>query len=143
MKKEIETTLVRFPCRIRLCIDRYEGDLAGRIYSDRYPGTLHFKECRELLLLGDLLFDQCGYPQAFQERRSFSGENARFAALAPQEEAGDRVGALATVELVITSRRRAGWQGFVLRPDETFEVRFESELELLRWLQEMLKIKEE
>lgn len=141
--KKIETTHVRFPCRIRLCIDRYEGDLAGRIYSDRYPGTLHYKDCRELLLLGDLLFDQCGYPQAFQERRSFSEKKARLAAPGPQEEADDRVGALATVELVITSRRRAGWQGFVLRPDETFEIRFESELELLRWLQEMLKIKEE
>ena len=60
---------------LRVCIDACsETDLLGRIYSPLAKEALHFRDIREMLLKADALFDEAGYPQSFQTKRSFTAE---------------------------------------------------------------------
>ena len=57
----------------RICVDTEEQDMAGRIYSLLVPEAITYSGWNELFLKMDAVFDQVGYPQAFQEKRSFTG----------------------------------------------------------------------
>ena len=57
----------------RICVDTEEQDMAGRIYSLLAPEVITYSGWNELFLKMDAIFDRVGYPQAFQEKRSFTG----------------------------------------------------------------------
>ena len=57
----------------RICVDTEEQDMAGRIYSLLAPEVINYSGWNELFLKMDAIFDRVGYPQAFQEKRSFTG----------------------------------------------------------------------
>lgn len=123
---------------IRICIDTYDGDIRGRIYSKMYGEALPFENCGEMFLRADRLFDACGYPQSFQEKRGFQEARGRGNYARPKirlEDAQIRSqrGKVGTVDVLVRSRRRAGWQGSVLSEDGGVSADFESELELLRY----------
>ena len=71
MEREEKNTRVYPVNAIRVCIDEQDGDLKGRIYSKMCEKPLIFDNCSELFLQADKLFDECGYPQTFQEKRDF------------------------------------------------------------------------
>lgn len=122
---------------VRLCVDRYGADMQGRIYSRMSEEPLVFTNCSEMLLRADALFDECGYPQTFQEKRSFlEGERSPGRYAVPQavmgsEEIRSQKGQYYTLDIIVWSRRRAGWQGKLQHPDGTMLAEFQSELELL------------
>ena len=125
---------------VRICIDREGETLAGRAYSKMTEAEIKFKSSSQMLLKVDSLFDQCGYPQRFMEARSFR-KNAvtasRFQAPKPvvsDAEILEKRGKCCTVDVIVQSRRKAGWQGIVCRMDGRMIDRFESELELLKLL---------
>ena len=132
----------RFPVNsVRICIDDYENaDLEGRIYSRMQKEPLYFKSFGELLLKVDRLFDERGFPQAFQRRRTF-GEPEMFGGYhgRPEPNLSDEViqgqlGRLGTFELEVWTRCRSGWQGVLCSVNGSARFSFRSEMELLRKL---------
>lgn len=130
-----------FPMNMaRLCIDRYEGDLSGRVYSKQQKRPLTFSGYGEMLLRMDDMFDRSGYPQAFQERRSFRQEPKKkeqhrlqrpLKEYLNDSEMQKQKGIIRTLDVVVQSRRRSGWQGLLMDPERTRTVPFRSEMELL------------
>lgn len=125
---------------VRLCIDRYEKDIEGRVYSKLYDGEARFNNCSEMLLCVDRLYDACGYPQNFQEKRSFSGQKEELRrrpvpkARHTDEELCRQRGEYRTFNLIVWSRMSAGWQGKLVRDDGTVAGSFTSEMELLGYI---------
>lgn len=124
---------------IRVCIDEENGDLKGRIYSKMSAKPLRFRNCTEMFLIADQLFDECGYPQTFQEKRSFQDETSTAHYARPKvrredEEVMKQCGVCRTVDILVRSRRRAGWQGVLSCEDARPPMEFQSEMELLKYL---------
>lgn len=124
---------------IRVCIDEEDGDLKGRIYSKMSRQPLTFHSCTEMFLMADQLFDECGYPQTFQEKRSFQEQKLRGRYARPQtrledEEILKQSGACRTYDILVQSRRRAGWQGILMGENVPEPIEFRSEMELLKYL---------
>lgn len=124
---------------IRICIDECNGDIKGRIYSKMCETPLTFMNCSEMFLRADKLFDDCGYPQSYQEKRDFQklkkkGHYSRPQIYLKDEEIRSYRGRCKTVDILVKSRRRAGWQGTVLKSEGGAVTEFQSEMELFRCL---------
>lgn len=106
---------------------------------------IRFESSNQMLLKADRLFDRCGYPQRFMEARSFQKKaeiTSRYQApksVISDEAILEKQGACCTVDVIVQSRRKAGWQGIVCQPDGRMIDQFESELELLRLLTKEVK----
>ena len=130
---------------IRVCIDREGETLAGRFYSKMMEMEIRFESSNQMLLKADRLFDRCGYPQRFMEARSFQKKaeiTSRYQApksVISDEAILEKQGACCTVDVIVQSRRKAGWQGIVCQPDGRMIDRFESELELLKLLTKLVE----
>lgn len=125
----------------RVCVDTAENDIIGVAYSPLESGSINYKGFNDLLLKMDSIFDRSGYPQSFQEKRSFRSEkktqqpykgipsnNQRTA------EIFDKHGVLATFDVIITSRRNTSWQGKVYAENGELAGNFDGEIELLDFL---------
>lgn len=124
---------------IRVCIDEYDGDIRGRIYSKMCEAPLPFQNCSEMFLRADKFFDDCGYPQSYQVKRNFRESESRVHYARPKILLGDKeirsqTGKYRTVDILVRSRRQAGWQGKILENESEASAEFESEMELLRCL---------
>ncbi|MDO5134990.1 MAG: hypothetical protein Q4D55_02955 [Eubacteriales bacterium] len=124
---------------IRVCVDHSGSDMGGRAYSKLWERPLVFRSGSQLLVQADRLFDKCGYPQTFQEKRSFlREEGGQGGYRLPRERMKDeeilsKWGGAMTFDIVVVSRRRVSWQGYVRNMDgKTLE--FRSEVELLAGL---------
>lgn len=138
------------PNSFRVCIDDTVVDLRGRIYSPLCEGELQFAEFRELILQMDALFDQTGYPQSFQEKRSFkkvSAPNAAYRGVPATDvmyqDMQQYCGEIAALDVLVESRRNASWQGTVSWVEGKKQVNFRSALELLKLMDSALEKEEE
>ena len=129
---------VIFPMNmIRLCIDGYGNDLSGRVYSKLMLVPLLFSGCNGLLLRMDDVFEQVGYPQAFQVKRTFfkpaklKGRICIPEQLMDDKEMERQSGNCGTFDVIVQSRRQSGWQGLLMNPERTSVRKFKSEMELL------------
>lgn len=127
---------------IRVCIHEYCGDLKGEIYSKMREKPIYFNSCSEMLVRADRFFDECGYPQTFQERRKFVEDDKIRSYTYPQpclsdEEIWSHQGKYCTVDILVQSRMRAGWQGIVMWGEGIPPSRFQSEMELLECLMQI------
>lgn len=99
-----------------ICTDEIDGDnRAGRVYCRLFPDGICFRDLGELLVIADIMFDRAGYPQAYQENRSFVSDNIRGAVYIPElyftnEELQEKQGKILTEYIIVKSRRRSGWQ---------------------------------
>lgn len=124
------------PNAIRLCIDQWDGDLWGRVYSRLSAEPIKFENCCEMLIRTDKLFDRCGYPQSFLDKKDFKDNKVTGRYVPPQtvleeEEVLRQQGELYTLDIFVRSRRHAGWQGIVTYQDGSPPEEFYSEMELL------------
>lgn len=131
------------PNVLRICIDWFEQDLKGRAYTKISEEAIIFENCKDLFLKTDILFDQCGYPQTFQEKRRFLSDRRIGSFAVPRvcisdEELQKQEGKILTVDVLINSRRRAGWQGSAKALDEEIPFEFQGELELLYYISRVL-----
>lgn len=129
---------VVFPMNmIRLCIDGYGNDLSGRVYSKLILMPLLFSGCSGMLLQMDDVFEQVGYPQAFQVRRTFfKPKKLRGSIRIPKHLLDDteiekQRGECRTFDIIVQSRNQSGWQGILLDMERTSAKKFKSEMELL------------
>lgn len=126
----------------RICVDTEEQDMAGRIYSLLVPEVITYSGWNELFLKMDAVFDQVGYPQAFQEKRSFTGGTKAASyqgspkLLQPYEAVTHERGLLWTVDVVVISRRDTSWQGIVYDLDRQELGQFDGELGLMKILEQ-------
>lgn len=125
----------------RVCIDSYREDISGRVYSPMSVDEISFVGISQLLLKMDKLFDDVGYPQAFQNKRSFeektqAGNAYRGIpkAVRPVESILDKEGQCYTCDVVVESRRNTSWQGRICEADGTELGKFNGEVELLEQL---------
>lgn len=126
---------------IRICIDQYENGLAGRIYSPLCTEEITFEGIQELLIKTEEIFDRVGYPQAFHERRSFWGMihvKTPYTGIPRPVVDGTEIlekkGFMMTYDVIIKSRRNAGWQGTIYNEAGKRIHDFQGELELLNYL---------
>ncbi len=132
---------------LRLCIHKVENKEAyGEVHSLLFKEPLHFQSFAEMLLMVDGMFDQIGYPQAFEEKRTFTDALVHTR---PYDGSPDIMqdvkkiescfGKRNTIEIRVETRRKANWQGTVYaitnRENKKQHVaHFCSEMELLREL---------
>ena len=146
-KEQPEPKQQVFPLNtVRLCIDTYEKDIKGRVYSKLYDVEARFNSCSEMIMCIERLYDACGYTQNFQEKRSFSEQKEQLRrrpvpkARRTDEELCKQKGEYRTFNLIVWSRMSAGWQGKLLRHDGTMAGSFTSEMELLGCICRELRI---
>ena len=122
-----------------ICTDEIHGEnRAGRAYCRLFPEVIPFRDLGELLVKADLMFDKAGYPQAYQESRSFVSSDIRCVVYTPKlyfgdQELWEKQGKISTEYIIVRSRRRSGWQGvYIDSMGNTSE--FISEIGLLKQL---------
>lgn len=130
----------------RVCIDIYAEDICGKVYSPMSVEDITFQGIGELLLKMDRLFDSIGYPQAFQNKRSFdehdtSGNAYRGIpkAVRDVETILDKEGQCCTYDIEVISRRNTSWQGVVYTMEGVEQSRFDGEVELLENLTKLTR----
>lgn len=136
-----------FPANaFRICIDKIELDISGRIYSPLSSEPIPFVSMSEIFVKMDELFDRCGYPQAFQDKRSFDTGKERknvYRGL-PEvwretENILTQCGRKRTFDVIVKSRQNTSWQGNLYDGDGNCAADFNGEVELLS---SMIKLNE-
>lgn len=134
MEKVNEKKIV-FPLNgLRVCVDQFSTyDLSGRVYS-RLAGEMKFSTFSEFLLKADRLMDEKKFPQSFQKKRTFDENmetmSGKFGNEMSDQEIIEQKGKYRTFDLVIQSRKKTTWQGFIRLESGEFAGEFESVLEL-------------
>ena len=124
---------------IKVCTDE-SGDAgrSGRAYCRLFEECIYFRDQAELLLKADRLFDKAGFPQAFQQSRSFGRARSPETIYIPriyfdETYLHQQEGKVSTEYVIVQSRMRSGWQGiYIDRKGETAD--FISEIELLKYM---------
>lgn len=131
------------PNGFRVCIDSRESDIGGVAYSPLVEQEITYNGINELILEMDRIFDQKGYPQAFQEKRSFFSRKKSSTpyrgvpeVIPDAEKIYEKTGKIFTVDVVVEARRNASWQGYIRPVDGAKIKRYQGELELLQLLLE-------
>lgn len=125
---------------VRICVDQCKDyDVQGRIYSKFLTEPLLFRNCGEMLLKTDYMFDQRGFPQTYQKRRCFRDRKESIQHSPPEEMVGDesileQSGNYSTFDVIVQSRKKSSWQGVLKTRDGTPTAEFRSEMELLNWI---------
>ncbi|MBQ8038441.1 MAG: hypothetical protein IJ274_00955 [Lachnospiraceae bacterium] len=122
----------------RICADRIDDDVEGRVFSPLKPDVIRFSGMTGLLVKMDELFDRVGYPQAFQDKRSFDGikEHTNLYRGIPEGEMSpalilEQTGEQKTFDVLVISRKNTSWQGELYNEDNAFLKSFNGEIELL------------
>lgn len=132
------------PNMIRLCIDGYDEDIKGRIYSIMCDEPMEFDNCCEMLMKADEMFEKLGYPQAFCDSRNFITGTAKGhyelpdKPLIKDEDLQKQEGQLCTLDVLIRSRRQASWQGIMKPVQDSLTHEFSCGMELLRCIGKMI-----
>lgn len=131
----------------RVCIDACREDISGRVYSPMCEGEVSFAGVGELLVKMDKLFDEVGFPQAFQDKRSFGTgqDRSNVYRRIPKikrnaEKIWDQTGKCRTFDIVVESRRNTSWQGSIFDPSGKECGKFNGEVELLVRLTRLAEI---
>lgn len=130
----------------RLCLDMLSDNIIeGCFYHLLTEKGIAFRDISEFLLYADRILDMSGFPQSFQEKRSFQTEpsgNKKHIKhiLMDGEKLKSMKGKAATVDVVVMSRRHTSWQGAVNRTDGSRIGVFTGELELIGLLEKLESI---
>lgn len=127
---------------IRICIDARDPESKGRAYSPLSDEEFAFADLGSLFLRLDAFFDAKGYPQAFEDKRSFDGSKEQDNRYKGRPETSEKAaeiltksGKIATYDVILTSRRNTSWQGMVFTPERVKVGEFKGEMELLKILE--------
>lgn len=131
---------------IRLCIDKYDGDIEGRVYSKMSGKGIVFKDCCEMLMKTDEMFERIGYPQSFCDGRSFVEKNKKSHYKLPEEFLNNdnviqkQEGIVCTLDVLVHSRRQASWQGIIMGQENFQDNEFNCAIELLRCIGKIVRL---
>lgn len=113
-----------------VCVDSYEGDvLKGRLYNAFFDGEVAFGSVMAFIRSVETMLEQMNFPQAYEQKRTFTGNTSEEQYLSPLSTEGKR-GKVATFEMKIFFRQNASWQGTLRWLEQEKEESFRSALEL-------------
>lgn len=122
----------------RICADVINDDVEGRVFSPLKAECISFCGMGELLVKMDELFDHVGYPQAFQDKRSFDRDKERVNLYrgipSGKMKSADIIcesGKVRTLDVIVNSRKNTSWQGSVQTAEGIFLGDFDGEIALL------------
>jgi len=128
---------------VRICIESKEPDVTGVAYTPLADAPIEFRDLGRLFLKLDEIFDEKGYPQAFQDKRTFGrvikGAN-RFKGR-PKVEFNEadylaKRGNLSTFDIQIDTRRNSSWQGRIFDTEHNIIDTFAGDMQLMSLLME-------
>ncbi len=128
---------------IRVCVDDINGSqISGRAYCAQIEKTFHFGDIVELVLEMENIFDERGYPDAFQIKRSFIQKEhetipfdqklEKHKQMRQKCNIPQNMGETATFLVYVMSRRNSSWQGRVEWLNDGEITSFDSALQFLR-----------
>ena len=127
---------------LRICVD--EGH-SGTIIGQRLREPILFHDFVDLVLKIESVLDGQDFPRAFQRKRQFQNSPpipvtfARCEAeMMPEETVSAAFGTVATFTVQIIARQNTSWQGAIFSAEKTNRKAFQSDLEFLTLLDEML-----
>ena len=129
------------PSMLKVCINKWDDyTMQGNVYSILLEDPISYSSWAEFLLKIDAMFDQTGYPQSFQHKRSFKEETPTTTNLFTYVEPVIRedvpfqteTGEVCTMILEVHSREHASWQGALFTEDHIPVSSFDSELEVIK-----------
>ena len=129
---------------LRICVDRVVNRaVGGRVYGCRLAEPIEFEDMSSLSFVLGQLFDEQVLPQGFQRSRTFIREEKTKSVGITAEQEGmseeymsTQYGQIATLEVLVVSRRSSSWQGTVDWLDSGERQEFSSYLELLHLIDE-------
>lgn len=129
----------------RICIDSAGKNVRGRIYTPLFKGEIPFVGMESLMKM-DELFDKVGYPQAYQDKRSFDEDEEKNnlysgrpdTELEPSEIVS-KTGEKLTFDVVVNTRQNTSWQGIIYETGVKKISEFNSEVELVAVINEYNK----
>lgn len=130
------------PNLLRICVDQTEAySASGRVYCKLAEGELKFQSCEDLILGADELFDRVGFPQAFQQRRTFRKKKdeiqsytAKPITFYTDEEIIAKRGKVKTIEVIVETRRSTSWQGIIRDSEGRYIADFEDALQIFSFM---------
>lgn len=130
----------------RVCVDSCGPVIAGRVISPMCKEEIGFVGLGEMVLRMDKLFDNMGYPQAFQDKRSFEkvqcGGNVYRGIPEPvfsTEVLRQSSGMVCTYDISVESRRNTSWQGVLWDINGERLADFNGEVQLLDHLEKRIR----
>lgn len=132
------------------CInDMSDGCMQGTLYSIMSDEDIVFHDVNQMILQADALMDSIGFPQAFQNKRSFQEEehytyhaHLHTNEKREQEDIIQHCGNVFTGIIMVNTRQYSNWQGYVM--NEHFErlCEFGDVVELMHQLIELIQKQE-
>ena len=131
---------------IRVCVDDIFGSrIIGRAYCTQLDDKVDFGDIGELVLSMEDMFDERGYPDAFQEKRLFTQKpkvitlslaekKQKQIKMREKRDISQDVGKCATFLVYVMSRRNSSWQGRIEWLDDGEAVSFNSALQFMRFV---------
>lgn len=125
-----------------VCLDDKEK-FSGSIHSAILPEPIPFTGDADFIRKMNTGYDAIGRPQATALLRVYVGEVSEYTSfnrnpvhVRDMEEIDAQRGAEDTVDILMTSRRFAEWQGMILEQDGSMRGRFQTMTECMRMLKE-------
>ncbi len=127
---------------LRLCIDKKDEDIHGRLYCTAGMQALIFDSFYRLLMLGEEIFDYLQTPQAYQQKRAFRRvegylETTNWTPWENPLRIYQECGSYATYDIIVQTRKKTSWQGLLKDHEGNVLGYFASDLELLHMLMKL------
>lgn len=132
------------PNLVNVCIDRRgESGCQGRLYCGYYPQPVSFYDEYGMIKIMDELMDSIDYPQASTIMRCYNRKNVprryQTGRIFSGKEIMKEKGKLATLVIYVQYRQNSTWQGMLFWAERDLAKRFQSVLELLKFMDRILE----
>ena len=131
---------------LRICVD--EGH-CGTLVGQRLREPIPFSDFVDLVLKIEAILDGQDFPRAFQRKRQFQEKASAPIAFAnyvdemmSDEAVNGAFGKVTTVIVQIVTRQNTSWQGAVFSEDKTKRTAFQSDLEFLSLMDDIMQKEE-
>lgn len=112
------------------------GCMAGTLYQAGKSPGIRFENFLEMVLYMNRIFDEMACPKRTMDYRRFCGTSYPEPAI--RECSKVRYGKLATFQIQVKYRYNASWQGEITWLEGREQVEFESFLQMLYWIEQIL-----
>ena len=146
IKSELMKKIMFPPNLLRLCIDNFDGQsISGSIFGVAVPKVIAFTDMADFAVKIDEVYNQVGQPQPFHVMRSFN-EQVEYHAYKGKPityfssvEVDAHKGKLLSLNMVMTSRQGAEWQGIFKDLDGNIIGKYKTVLECIKCIENFIK----
>lgn len=131
---------------IHICIDEYEDyKMTGVAYNNTIDHPIYFNDIYEVVLQFDDIFNKNGNPLSYNVLRSFQGKKTmgqyqnKPHMFCDYESFLSKNGKIMTCDIVVSSRRRSNWQGYVFAGNQQYA--YENIFDLIQIIEKQINQK--